>query len=71
MYSTDWCGYCKKARKYFGRNGISFTDYDIEKDAEARKRYQEIGAAGVPVILVGNKRMNGFSEGAFERIYSN
>jgi len=69
MYSTDWCGYCKKARKYFKRNNISFTDYDIEKDKQAKKEYDKMGARGVPVILVGKKRMNGFSEKGFERIY--
>ena len=31
MYSTAWCGYCKKARQYFKSKGISFVEYDIEK----------------------------------------
>jgi len=70
MYSTDWCGYCKKARKYFRANNIPFIEYDIEKDGKAKRRYKEMGARGVPVILVGKKRMNGFSEGGFERIYN-
>lgn len=69
MYSTAWCKYCKKARKYFKKNNISFTDYDIEKDSEANNRYKKMGAKGVPVILVGKKRMNGFSIRGFERIY--
>lgn len=69
MYSTTWCGYCKKARKYFKKNGIAFTEYDIDKNAKAKARYKKMGAKGVPVILVGNKRMNGFSPQGFERIY--
>jgi len=69
MYSTSWCAYCKKAKKYFRRKGISFTEYDIEKNAKAKRQYEKMGAKGVPVILVGNKRMNGFSEKGFERIY--
>lgn len=70
MYSTDWCGYCKKARKYFLENSISFTEYDIEKNRSARVRYKKMGATGVPVIIVGKKRMNGFSVKGFERIYN-
>ncbi len=70
LYSTDWCGYCKKAKKYFARKGISFTEYDIEKNAKARRQYKKMGAKGVPVILVGNKRMNGFNEKAFEKMYN-
>ena len=69
MYSTDWCGYCKLARKYFKKNNITYTEYDIEKDAAAKKTYEKMGARGVPVIIVGKQRMNGFSEKGFERIY--
>lgn len=69
MYATDWCGYCKKARKYFKKNGIAYTEFDIEKNAAAKRRYKQMGAHGVPVILVGDRRMNGFSEEGFERIY--
>lgn len=70
MYSTDWCGYCKQARKYFKQQFISFTEYDIEKNARARAQYAKLGATGVPVILVGNKRMNGFSVKGFRKIYN-
>ena len=69
MYSTSWCGYCKKARNYFASKQITYTDYDIEKDATARQAYNKLGAKGVPVILVGSRRMNGFSVKGFEQIY--
>jgi glutaredoxin len=69
MYSASWCGTCKKAKKYFRRNGIPFTNYDIEKSSRAKKLYEQLGASGVPVIIVGKKRMNGFSEAGFQRIY--
>lgn len=69
MYSTDWCGYCRRARRYFRANDIDFVDYDIEKDKSAKRRYDRIGGRGVPVILVGDKRMNGFSQRRFDSIY--
>jgi len=69
MYGTSWCKYCAKARKYFHEQGIRYTDYDIEKNQAAKKRYDEIGGRGVPVILVGKRRMNGFSESGFQQIY--
>jgi len=62
MYATDWCGYCRKARDYFARNGIRYTELDVEKVPAARDEYQRMGARGVPVILVGTQRMNGYSE---------
>ncbi|WP_339414207.1 glutaredoxin domain-containing protein [Pseudomonas sp. EA_35y_Pfl2_R5] len=69
MYSASWCGYCKKARNYFQQSGISYVEYDIEKDKRARQAYDSIRGNGVPVILVGGKRMNGFSVAGFQRIY--
>ena len=62
MYVTDWCGYCKQARAYLQRNGILYTELDVEKSAAARAEYQRLQGRGVPVILVGTQRMNGYSE---------
>jgi len=70
MYSAEWCGVCKKAKKYFKANNIPYKDYDIEKSSKGKKDYKKLGAKGVPVILVGKKRLNGFSAATFERIYN-
>ncbi len=70
MFSASWCGYCKKARNYFRAKGIPFTEYDIEKSRSAAARHKKMDATGVPVILYGDKRMNGFSEAGFERMYN-
>ena len=69
MYSTEWCGYCKQASKYFRENKIAFTEYDVEKSEKGKRDYKKLNGKGVPIILVGDKRMNGFSPGAFDRIY--
>lgn len=69
MYSTEWCRYCKMAREYFKAHHIPFKDHDIETSAKAKKEYKSIGGRGVPVILVGQSRMNGFSEAGFRNIY--
>ena len=69
MYSTSWCGYCKKARNYMRSNNIAFQEYDIEKSAKARKEYKKLNGRGVPVLLIGKKRMNGFSVAGFKKLY--
>ncbi|MBK9425870.1 MAG: hypothetical protein IPN63_00155 [Gammaproteobacteria bacterium] len=69
MYSTVRCGYCRKARAYFKANGIAYTDYDVETSNKGRQDFQRMGARGVPVILVGDKRLNGFSDSAFASLY--
>lgn len=62
MYSTEWCTYCRKARDFFARQGLRYTELDVEKSPAARADYQRLGGRGVPVILVGTQRMTGFSE---------
>lgn len=69
MFSTSRCGYCKKAKKYFTDNNIPFVEYDIEKNKRAKARYDELGGKGVPVIIYGKRRMNGFSISGFKKIY--
>jgi len=71
MYSTSWCGYCRKARNYFKEKNISFVEYDIERDLNAKKQYDGLGGRGVPVILYKDQRINGFSEKRFRGIYPN
>jgi glutaredoxin len=68
MFSTVWCGYCKKARAYFASKGIAYAEIDVEKSEDGQRRYKELGGGGVPIILVGNRMMQGFSEGAFEAL---
>ena len=69
LYSASWCGACKKAKRYFDANDIQYKEYDVEKSQKGRADYRRLNAKGVPVILVGKKRMNGFSEQGFERLY--
>ena len=71
MYSTAWCGVCKKAKQYFSTNNIPFQEYDVEKSGKGKRDYKKLKAKGVPVILVGKQRMNGFSAASFEKMYYN
>ncbi len=71
MYSAPWCGVCKRARLFFKSRGIHFRELDIERSTMARRELERMNARGVPVILVGGKRMNGFSEQRFMELYEN
>ena len=69
MYSATWCGYCRKARSYFKKNGIPFKEYDIENSSKGRRDYARLNGTGVPIIFVGKKRMQGFRAERFKAIY--
>jgi len=66
MYSTQWCPYCRKAHAYFKRHKISYIEYDIEASAQNLAKFRDLNGNGVPLILVGDKRMQGFSPKSFE-----
>lgn len=70
MFATDWCPYCEKARQYFARNGIRYTELDIEKSAAAKAEYQRLNGRGIPVIFVGGERINGFREDVLARHFA-
>lgn len=71
MYSTDWCGVCKRARKYFEEQGIRFTEYDVDRNLQARNEYLLLNPRrSVPTIKIGNEVIVGFSPPAVEAALS-
>lgn len=71
MYSTDWCGVCKRARKYFEEQGIRFTEYDVDRNLQARNEYLLLNPRrSVPTIKIGNEVIVGFSPAAVEAALS-
>jgi len=60
LYSTTWCGYCRKVRKFFELADVPYREFDIEKDPVAHRRYEQLGLVGVPVIRIGNLTIQGF-----------
>ena len=65
MYSTVWCGYCQRLKAQMSREGITFTEIDIELDEEAaaaplgrlfgRRRFRALGRIdqllGIRILL--------------------
>lgn len=70
IFSTQSCGYCRAAIAYFEKQGIPYDNRDVESDAEASAEYLEItgGRRGVPVIVVGEQWMQGWSREHFDSL---
>lgn len=69
IYTTSWCGVCKRAKAYFHAEGIPYQEYDIEKSRKGKSDYQRLEGKGVPIIMVNDKRLNGFSPRSFDVLY--
>ena len=68
MFSTSWCPHCKRAKAYFAQKGVSYREVDIEASDAGRREFAGYGGSGVPLIIVGEKRMRGFDAGAMDRL---
>ena len=53
MYTTPWCGYCQRLKAQMTREGIAFTEVDIERDPEAAAFVESVngGNQTVPTVV--------------------
>ena len=58
MYSTTWCGYCRRLKLQLDQAGLDYREVDIERDAEAARFVEGVngGNQTVPVIEFPNGR---------------
>ena len=61
MYATERCGYCAETRAYFNDEGIEFTEFDIDRNAAAKRNFKALEAPGTPLVYVGYRRIDGFN----------
>jgi len=69
MYTATWCGICKQAKKHFIKNNIPYVTYDVENSRVGKIDFKLLKGKSVPIIIVDNKRMNGFTTSRFDRLY--
>ncbi len=75
LYTTSWCGVCKRAKAWLRKKGISFAERDVEKDSAAASELAErcarqgIRAGGVPVLWAGGRLLVGFDERSYEQVF--
>ncbi|WP_116951231.1 mycoredoxin [Jiangella endophytica] len=53
MYSTTWCGYCRRLKSTLNREGIVFDEVDIEVDPTSADLVMSLnnGNAVVPTLV--------------------
>ena len=53
MYTTPWCGYCRRLKSQLAREGIEITEVDIEREPDAAEYVMTVngGFQTVPTVL--------------------
>lgn len=56
MYSTTWCGYCRRLKTLLDREGIEYVEVDIEQDPSAADFVMQVngGNQTVPTLHFPN-----------------
>jgi mycoredoxin len=54
MYTTPWCGFCRRLKNQLAREGIEVTEVDIERDPTAADYVMSVngGNQTVPTIVL-------------------
>lgn len=53
MYTTPWCGYCRRLKAQLAREGIELAEVDIERDPAAADYVMSVngGNQTVPTVV--------------------
>ncbi|MEM1117843.1 MAG: glutaredoxin family protein [Bacteroidota bacterium] len=67
LYVTEWCPYCQAAQDYLDQRGTEYRLVDIEAGESEYVEYARQGGTGsIPLIIVGDERMQGYREDVLE-----
>jgi glutaredoxin 3 len=63
MYTTDWCGYCVRAKALLDAKGLPYDEINLEGDPHFRQKLMDLtGGWTVPQILIDGRPIGGYAE---------
>ncbi|WP_224368357.1 glutaredoxin 3 [Hyalangium versicolor] len=64
IYTTNYCGYCVRAKDLLKRKGVTYEEVDVTGNDEAREKLVEMssGQRTVPQIFIGDTHVGGYSD---------
>jgi len=69
LYSTSRCPNCRRLKQWLVQHRLGFQEFDIERNRRAFLEFQRLGSRAVPVLLVGDPRVNGVDPGRLKRVF--
>lgn len=64
VYTTDFCGWCERAKELLAARGIAYREERIPRTPEGRERLEAIvpGARSFPQIVIDGRTVGGYRE---------
>jgi glutaredoxin-like YruB-family protein len=69
VYTTAWCGWCRKTLEFLDQRGVPYVNKDIEADASNRQELiEKTGRTSIPVVEIGGEIIRGFNAARMEQL---
>ena len=68
LFTASWCSHCKRAKTHLAAAQINYIEHDIENMDGMRAFIGVGGRGGVPLLVAGDRRVQGYSTAAYDRL---
>jgi glutaredoxin len=69
LYSTSWCGWCRKTMTWLDERGIDYENRDIEKNDTWRDELiEKTGKTSIPMVEIDGEIIQGYDPGRMEAL---
>jgi glutaredoxin-like YruB-family protein len=69
VYTTSWCGWCRKTLAFLEQEGVRFENRDIEADEAWREELiEKTGTTSIPVVEIDGELIRGYDPQRMARL---
>lgn len=68
IYTTRNCTHCRRLKDFLRRQGVAFSEQDVERNRRAFSEFQRHGGRAVPLLVIGQDKLAGFDEKKLRRL---
>jgi mycoredoxin len=71
VYTTSWCGWCRKTLAFLDKKGVAYENRDIESDDAYRDELiEKTGGTTIPVVEIDGEIIRGYDPGRMSELLS-
>jgi glutaredoxin 3 len=71
VYTTAWCGWCRKTLQYLDERNVRYVNKDIEaNDWNRQELIEKTGRTSIPVVEIDGELIRGYSEARMDELLS-